>query len=87
VGQIKNTYIKNLTKRLLEEYPEKFTNDFEKNKKELEKLISFESKKIRNLVAGYLVHLTKKKEKLTTIKVSYQAKEEQKKGRRKKRGK
>jgi small subunit ribosomal protein S17e len=70
VGQIKNTYIKNLTKTLLEKYPERFTDNFEKNKKELEKLISFESKKIRNLVAGYLVHLTKKGRKLTTIKVN-----------------
>lgn len=62
MGQIKNTYIKNLARTILEKHREKFTNDFERNKKELEKLMSFESKKIRNLIAGYLVHLKKKGE-------------------------
>ena len=85
MGQIKNTYIKNLTETLLEKYPDKFTEDFKKNKEELEKLIKLESKKIRNLVAGYLVHLVKKSRKLSTLKVSYQVREDESKKKKRKR--
>jgi len=63
VGQVKNMFIKNLTRGLIEKYPDKFTKDFEKNKKELDKIIELESKKVRNMVAGYLVHVIKKMER------------------------
>jgi len=62
LGQVKNVFIKHLAKRLIEKYPDKFTKDFEKNKEELDKLIRLESKKVRNKVAGYLVHEIIKKE-------------------------
>jgi len=63
VGKVKNVFIKNLAKSLIEKYPGKFGKDFGKNKEELNKIITLESKKIRNLVAGYLVHLISKLER------------------------
>jgi small subunit ribosomal protein S17e len=65
MGQVKNIFIKSLAKRLIEKYPERFTKNFEKNKGELDGLVSLESKKIRNMVAGYIVHLVEKMEKPT----------------------
>lgn len=56
MGQVKNIFIKNLAKSLIEKYPGKFSKDFEKNKRELDKIITLESKKNRNMVAGCLVH-------------------------------
>ncbi len=48
---------------LLREFPEKFGNNFEKNKKELSTMELGFSKTIRNIVAGYIVRLAKRKEK------------------------
>ena len=61
MGQVKNLFIKNLARELVEKYPDKFSEDFQKNKEELEKLIKLESKKIRNLLAGYIVHILRRK--------------------------
>ena len=62
MGQIKNQFIKNLAKTLIEKYPDKFSKSFEKNKEEVDKIVILESKKIRNKVAGCLVHEIRKRE-------------------------
>jgi small subunit ribosomal protein S17e len=85
LGQVKNVFIKNLAKRLIEKYPDKFTKDFDKNKDELDRLIRLESKKIRNKVAGYLVHQIKKRES-PSFETPYHAKREKGRGRRRRRG-
>jgi len=54
VGRIKTTFVKNIGKDLMEKHPESFTGSFEDNKKALAPLISFTSRKMRNLVAGYI---------------------------------
>jgi small subunit ribosomal protein S17e len=54
VGRIKTTFVKNIGKELMEKHPESFSGSFEDNKKALEPLISFTSRKMRNLVAGYI---------------------------------
>ena len=81
MGQVKNVFIKHLAKSLIEKYPDKFTKDFEKNKEELDKLIELESKKIRNKVAGYLVHLMSKKE-LPSFEAPYRPRKGEERGRR-----
>jgi len=63
MGQVKTMYVKNLAKALVEKYPGKFTDKFEKNKEELDKLFRLESKKIRNEVAGYIVDVIKMQSK------------------------
>jgi small subunit ribosomal protein S17e len=57
VGRIKTIFVKNIAKELMEKYPESFTEKFEENKKALEPLISFGSRKMRNLVAGYITRV------------------------------
>lgn len=51
---IKPDYIKKLGTRLLEQYPEAFSTDFEQNKESVVKLTNIESKGVRNRVAGYV---------------------------------
>lgn len=60
MGQVKTTYIKNLARDLVEKHPDKFSDSFEKNKEALDELVDLESKKVRNLLAGYLVRLKKR---------------------------
>ena len=85
MGQVKNVFIKNLAKSLIEKYPERFTKNFEKNKEELDKLVKTESKKIRNMIAGYLVHVIRKRERLPAFEVPYRVQDKRRRGRRRRR--
>jgi len=60
MGRIKTKLIKRITLDLYNKYKDEFKNTFEENKKIIEKLIDFPSKKIRNVVAGYITRLVKK---------------------------
>jgi len=57
LGRIKTSFIKHLTEQILANHKNKFTKDFEKNKKILESILKIKSKKIRNQVAGYITKL------------------------------
>jgi len=48
---------KRIARELVERFPEKFTTDFETNKKLVESLTNISSKKLRNRVAGYITQL------------------------------
>ena len=56
-----------IARELVERFPDKFTTDFENNKKLVESLTNISSKKLRNKVAGYITQLQnqKKQNKLT----------------------
>ncbi|MBP2029288.1 small subunit ribosomal protein S17e [Methanohalophilus levihalophilus] len=54
MGNIRPTNIKRLAFKLINEYEDSFTGDFDENKKLVEKFTSIESKVIRNRVAGYV---------------------------------
>ena len=54
MGNIRQTNIKRITFRLLENYTDVFTKDFETNKILVTKYATIESKVIRNRVAGYI---------------------------------
>lgn len=60
MGRIKTFFIKKIARDLLEKNPERFSTDFEANKKIVEELIDIKSKKIRNIVAGYITSLKKR---------------------------
>jgi len=62
MGRIKTTFIKRKTKELLNLHREKFTTEFEQNKKLTSLYTSGSSKKLRNVIAGYLTRL-KRQEK------------------------
>ncbi|GAG68260.1 unnamed protein product [marine sediment metagenome] len=54
MGSIKGKWIKKMATKLIELYPDKFTNDFEKNKQAVNELELIEDKSVRNKVAGLL---------------------------------
>jgi len=62
MGRIKTTFIKRKTKELLHLHGDKFTTDFEQNKKVTGQYTSGGSKKLRNVIAGYLTRLKKQGE-------------------------
>jgi small subunit ribosomal protein S17e len=61
VGRIRGKNIKNLAKKLVELYPDKFNNKFEDNKKVLDGFNLLKDKPIRNKVAGYIVDIVEKR--------------------------
>ena len=59
MGRIKNRLIKRSANDLLARYRDRFTTNFEDNKKVLGEVARIESKKIRNVLAGYLTKIMK----------------------------
>ena len=61
MGRIIPKNIKRLGIEIYKSKRELISNDFAKNKELLEKISSYKSKKIRNVLAGYLKRLSQKK--------------------------
>ena len=59
MGRIKTILVKRVTKQLLNDHFNKFTEDYTKNKVVLAKYASIKSPKIKNAVAGYAARLVK----------------------------
>ena len=58
MGNIRPTYIKRIAKELINVYPDKFVaSDFQHNKEKVAELADFDSKVIRNRVAGYITRI------------------------------
>lgn len=55
MGRIKTTAVKELSRVLMKEHGNKFTTDFDKNKKVLNEIKPMKSKRARNIIAGCLV--------------------------------
>jgi len=49
--------VKKIARELVRRYPDKFTTDFESNKKLLASLTKISSAKLRNRIAGYVTRL------------------------------
>jgi small subunit ribosomal protein S17e len=60
MGRIKTTNIKTLGNEIIKDHASRFTEDFGKNKKILDEIKLIKSKKIRNILAGYITKETKK---------------------------
>ncbi|TFF87327.1 MAG: 30S ribosomal protein S17e [Promethearchaeota archaeon] len=63
MGKVRTVLIKNVSKELINKYPDVFTTDFEQNKKLLDKFAVIDSKHLRNRISGYIVNLLKIKER------------------------
>jgi len=61
MGRIKTQHTKRLSKEIMERAPEKFSENFDHNKKALDELMKIKSKKIRNTISGYLVRLVQQR--------------------------
>ena len=57
MGNVRSERVKALSRELMNRFPDKFTADFEENKKAVKDLVRTPSSKLRNLVAGYITHL------------------------------
>ncbi|WP_449461556.1 hypothetical protein PQ610_04010 [Tardisphaera miroshnichenkoae] len=53
---------KRIASLIVSQYPDRFSSDFEKNKKSLDDLLIFPSKSMRNKVAGYITRIAKRAE-------------------------
>jgi small subunit ribosomal protein S17e len=60
MGRIKTQLVKRTTLKLLREHPTSFTPDFTQNKELVSRYLDAKSKKIRNIVAGYVTRLIRK---------------------------
>ncbi len=60
MGRVKTKNIKRASKKLLEVYPDEFSEDFEANKKKVSELTTAQSKPLRNKVAGYIVAIKRR---------------------------
>ena len=57
LGKVRPEHVKNVARELIELYPDKFTTDFQTNKKVVESLAQVASTKLRNRIAGYITRL------------------------------
>jgi small subunit ribosomal protein S17e len=57
MGNIKTTFVKRIGRKLFENNRKKFTEDYSKNKELIKELIDIKSKKMRNIIAGYVTNL------------------------------
>jgi small subunit ribosomal protein S17e len=60
MGRIKTKLVKRKTMDLIKSHGEEFSTDFDSNKKQAERFMDFPSKKIRNVIAGYVTRLKRK---------------------------
>ena len=59
MGKVRTILIKNVSKELINKYPDVFSTNFEENKKLLDKYLEVDSKHLRNRISGYIVNLLK----------------------------
>jgi len=57
LGKVRTEYIKRVARELLKRFPDKFSEDFESNKKIVASLTRGATPKIRNQIAGYITHM------------------------------
>jgi len=60
LGRIRQTFIKRTGNELIEKFEDKFTRDFETNKKIVEEVALISTKRLRNRIAGYITSRIKK---------------------------
>ena len=56
MGKVKTEHIKRLGKELMERFPDKFSSNFDDNKRVVDALTQGATTKVRNQVAGYITH-------------------------------
>ena len=58
MGKVRTEQVKRIAQELIKRHPNKFSTDFESNKKLIESLTRISSRKLRNRVAGYVTRLS-----------------------------
>ena len=57
MGKVRTDAVKKMAREMIKRYPDRFTTDFEENKKGLEPLLKIPSIRLRNRIAGYITRL------------------------------
>ncbi len=57
MGNVRSEKVKRFARELLKKYPNKFTTDFEENKKLVDSLTRIPTGRLRNNIAGYVTRL------------------------------
>ena len=57
MGNVRTEKVKRVARELFRRYPNRFTADYEQNKEILTSLVNLPSKKLRNMIAGYITGL------------------------------
>jgi len=57
LGKVRTDAVKKISREMIKRYPDRFTTDFEENKKSLEPLLKIPSIRLRNRIAGYITRL------------------------------
>ncbi len=57
LGKVRPERVKRIARELVSRHPDKFTTNFEDNKKLVETLIETSSTRLRNRIAGYITSL------------------------------
>lgn len=58
LGNVRPEHVKRIARELMQRYPDRFTSDFENNKKAVQSLTTVSSVKLRNRIAGYVTRLS-----------------------------
>jgi len=67
MGTVRERTIKRIAYKLIKEYPELWTADFEHNKMLVAKVVDVKSKEYRNRIAGYLTRLKIREQRGTLV--------------------
>jgi len=57
LGRVRTEMIKKTARELLESNPQRFSADYEENKKAVDELVNAKTKRVRNRIAGYVTRL------------------------------
>ncbi|MBI2667792.1 30S ribosomal protein S17e [Candidatus Woesearchaeota archaeon] len=60
MGRIKTKLIKRTVNKLIKDYESRFSDNFDNNKKAVLEVLEVESKKLKNIVAGYITKLMRR---------------------------
>jgi len=56
LGNVRTEQIKRVAKELIRRFPNRFSNNFDENKRAVDMLIKGATTKVRNQIAGYITH-------------------------------
>ena len=59
MGRVRTSSVKRAAEELVAEFPNQFTDKFEDNKKKVSELAEVGTKKLRNMIAGYITKKVK----------------------------
>lgn len=62
MGRIKTRFVKATGEKIYQKGKDEFTTDFNKNKEIVDKYAQIPSKRLRNIVLGYITRLAKRSE-------------------------